>query len=56
MAIPNLSHDRDDIAELAVEALLTPAASGLTFEAKSDIPFSTIWETRNAEGQHRDYR
>ncbi|CAM9280674.1 unnamed protein product, partial [Hapterophycus canaliculatus] len=35
---------RDDIAELAVEALLKPEANGLTFEVKSDLAFSTLWE------------
>ena len=46
---------RDDVAELAVEALLNPVASGLTFEVKSDIPFSTIWKAESVGDQPRNY-
>lgn len=42
--VPISTRHRDDIAELAVEALLNPEASGLTFEVKSDLAFSTLWE------------
>ena len=46
---------RDDIAELVVESLLTPLAKSLTFEVKSDLAFSTLWEG-SGEGDHaRDY-
>jgi uncharacterized protein YbjT (DUF2867 family) len=34
---------RDDIAELCVELLGQPAATGTTFEVKSTVPFSTPW-------------
>ncbi|CAM9416803.1 unnamed protein product [Sphacelaria rigidula] len=45
---------RDDIAELAVGSLLTPKAAGLTFEVKSDLAFSTIWEAQSG-APPRDY-
>lgn len=47
--------DRDDIAELAVESLLTPEASGLTFEVKSDLAFSTLWEGAPEGDADRNY-
>jgi len=47
--------DRDDIAELAVESLLTPEASGLTFEVKSDLAFSTLWEGAPEGDAGRNY-
>lgn len=46
---------RDDVAELAVESLLNPRAKGLTFEVKSDLAFSTIWEGPSEGEQARDY-
>ncbi|CAM9520877.1 unnamed protein product [Laminaria digitata] len=46
---------RDDIAELVVESLLTPLAKSLTFEVKSDLAFSTLWEGPGEGDQARDY-
>eukprot|EP00752_Nemacystus_decipiens_P017720 g15888.t1 len=46
---------RDDIAELAVEALVNPKAAGLTFEVKSDVAFSTVWEGAPEGDAGRDY-
>lgn len=46
---------RDDVAELVVEALLTPLAKSLTFEVKSDLAFSTVWEGPSEGDQARDY-
>lgn len=49
------SHFRDDVAELVVGSLINPKAAGLTFEVKSDLPFSTLWEEVTGR-QPRDYR
>lgn len=46
---------RDDVAELAVEALLTPSARALTFEVKSDLAFSTLWTGAPEGDKGRDY-
>lgn len=46
---------RDDVAELSVESLLIPEANGLTFEVKSDLAFSTIWEGDGNTWTARDY-
>ncbi|CBN79682.1 conserved unknown protein [Ectocarpus siliculosus] len=46
---------RDDIAELAVSSLLTPEASGLTFEVKSDLAFSTLWQGAPQGAPARSY-
>ena len=46
---------RDDIAELVVASLLSPLAKSLTFEVKSDLAFSTLWEGPSEGGQARDY-
>lgn len=54
-ALLTFSVNRDDIAELAVEALLNPKASGLTFEVKSDLAFSTLWEGAPDGDAGRDY-
>lgn len=47
--------NRDDVAELAVEALVNPKANGLTFEVKSDLAFSTLWEGTSNGDAVRDY-
>lgn len=46
---------RDDVAQLSVEALMNPAASGLTFEVKSDLPFSQVWKGPSEGDPARDY-
>lgn len=43
------------MAELAVEALLNPLAESKTFEVKSDLAFSTIWEGAREGQRARDY-
>ena len=43
------------MAELAVEALMNPKATGLTFEVKSDLAFSTLWEGAPDDDASRDY-
>lgn len=47
---------RDDAADLCVALLSTPAATGVTFEVKSTVPFSQPWEGPPAGTPPRDWR
>ena len=46
---------RDDAADLCVALLSTPAASGVTFEVKSTVPFSQPWTGPPAGAPPRDW-
>jgi hypothetical protein len=46
---------REDVADLCVTLLDAPSATGVTFEVKSTIPFSQVWEAPSA-GAAVDWR